>query len=270
MKRFIIVMAMLASSVAAMAQQNREVILFGHRGSRYEFDENTMAAFKTMRDRGINGLETDVRLTKDGELVISHDSSLDRLTPNQGKVEEMTRKQISKVLTDKGNPIAFLDELCEWLSECDGMYVEFEMKTSDYSQEQIDTYCNKLYKMVMARKPVNSTYLFTSFDVRALQTMLRLHPDVDMKLISSRPVDDETIKQALDLGVKRVACNMGGTNRNMVEKAKKAGLIVSLWPGHSIDDFMLGASLGADVLSSDMAVGVNEFAKKNLPWVKIK
>lgn len=268
-KTFLVIVATLAS-VAAMAQQAREVILFGHRGSRYEFEENTMAAFKTMHDKGINGFETDIRLTKDGELVISHDSSLDRLTPHQGKVEEMTRKQISKVRTDKGNPIAFVDEMCEWLSECNGMYVEFEMKTGDYTQEQLDSYCDKLYKIAMARKPVNSTYLFTSFDKRALQTMQRLHPDADLMLIIGKPISDDAIKQAKDLGVKRLACNMSGTSRTMVDKAKKEGLIVSLWPGQSIEDFMLGVALGADALCCDMAVGVKEFAKKNMPWVTIK
>lgn len=258
------------AALSSMAQQTREVTLFGHRGSRYEFDENTMAAFKGMYDKGIRGLETDVRLTKDGELVISHDSSLDRLTPNNGKVEEMTRKQIKKVTTDKGNPIAFVDELCLWLSEHDGMYVEFEMKTSDYTQEQINSYCEKLFKVVMARKPVNSTYLFTSFDVRTLQTMKRLHPDADMLLIVGQPVSDQIIKQTQELGVKRIGCNMGGTSRTMVEKAQKEGLIVSLWPGQSVEDFMLGVALGADALCSDMAVGVKEFAKKNMPWVTIK
>lgn len=270
MKRAILFIAALLVVTTTMAQQAREVILFGHRGSRFEFDENTMAAFRTMHEKGINGFETDIRLTKDGELVISHDSSLDRLTPHQGKVEEMTRKQISKVVTDKGNPIAFVDEMCEWLSECDGMYIEFEMKTNDYTQEQIDIYCEKLYKVAMARKPVNSTYLFTSFDKRALQTMQRLHPEADLMFILGSPITDDAIKQAKELGVKRLACNMGGTSRTMVDKAKKEGLIVSLWPGQSIEDFMLGVALGADALCCDMAVGVKEFAKKNMPWVTIK
>ena len=269
MKRVILVIATMLLSFTAMAQHTREVTLFGHRGSRYEFDENTMAAYKGMREKGVNGLETDVRLTKDGELVISHDSSLDRLTPNAGKVEEMTRKQISKVTTDKGNPIAFVDELCLWLSECNGMYVEFEMKTSDYSPEQLKSYCEKLYKVAMARKPINSTYVFTSFDVRVLQTMKQLYPDADLMLIVSKPVSDQVIKQAQQLGVKRIGCNMGGTSRSMVEKAKKEGLIVSLWPGQSIEDFILGVALGADALCSDMAVGVKEFAKKNMPWVDL-
>jgi glycerophosphoryl diester phosphodiesterase len=88
-------------------------------------------------------------------------------------------------------------------------------------------------------------------------------------LIVSKPVSDEVIKQAQQLGVKRIGCNMGGTSRTMVEKAKKEGLIVSLWPGQSIEDFILGVALGADALCSDMAVGVKEFAKKNMPWVDL-
>ena len=54
-----------------------------------------------------------------------------------------------------------------------------------------------------------------------------------------------------------------------MKKAKKAGLIVSLWPGGGIEDFQLGVALGADALCCDKAVEVMEFAKKNMPWLTL-
>lgn len=270
MRRIIISLVALLASCIAMAQEPVEVILFGHRGSRFEFEENTMAAFKGSYEAGIRGFETDIRISKDGELVISHDASLERMTTSKGIVEEMTAKELRKVRTKKGEPLVFVDDMCKWLSKCDGMYIEFEMKSGSYSDELLKEYCDKLYKIAMKNKPANSTYLFTSFDKRTLRTMKELHPDADLMLIVGKPVADEHIAEAKALGVKRLACNIDGSSRTMVHKAKKEGLIISLWPGVSVENFMLGVALGADGLCCDCAVKVKAFAEKNMPWVKVK
>lgn len=270
MKRIICLAFAVMACMVAMAQQARQVQHFAHRGSRYEFDENTLSAFQGTYEKGIRGYETDIRMTKDGELVVNHDASLKRTAGVDIVVEQATRKELKKVKSLKGNPVLFLDELCKWLSKRDGLYVEFEMKSNDYSEEQLKVYCDKLYKMAMEKKPANSTYLFTSFDQRALRTMKQLHPDADIMYIIGKPVSDENIKTALELGSKRLACNMNGTSRAMVQKAHKAGLIVSLWPGGGIEDFQLGVALGADALCCDKAVEVMEFAKKYMPWVKLE
>ena len=270
MKQLFLFAATLFVCLSAQAQEPREVQHFAHRASRFEYEENTLEAFKATYNKGIRGYETDIRFTADGELVISHDETLSRLTPSDGNVEKMTRKEISKVRTDGGNKILFADELAKWLSKRDGVYVEWEMKSGGYDDEKLRQYCDKLYKTAMKNKPENSYYLFTSFDKRTLRMMQSLHPDADLMLIIGKPISDDCINQALELGVKRLACNMGGTSRDMVNKAKKAGLIVSLWPGQSIEDFQLGVALGADALCCDKAVEVMQFAKKNMPWVKLQ
>lgn len=251
-------------------EQEHYVQFFAHRGSRMEYDENTMPAFQATYDKGIRGYETDVRMTKDGRLVISHDASLARLTTCDREVESMTAREIRKVKTKQGNDMLFLDELCEWLGDKDGLYVEFEMKSHTYTEEQLDSYCEKLYTEAMKHRPASSTYVFTSSDKRALRTMQRLHPEADLLLIIGKPVSDATIKEAVEMGIRRLGCTMGGTSRDAVRKAKKAGLFVSLWPGQSVDDFILGVALGADGLCCDRAVEVKEFFDHNMPWVKVK
>jgi glycerophosphoryl diester phosphodiesterase len=63
---------------------------------------------------------------------------------------------------------------------------------------------------------------------------------------------------------------MDGSSRKAVAAAHKAGLVVSLWPGKSIEDLMLGAYLGADFLCTDRPVEYIRFAKEQAPWLKIK
>lgn len=271
--RFILVFLLILSlGVNSLHAQDKYVQLFAHRGGAHEQDENTLEAFQNTYDKGIRGYETDVRMTKDGELVIMHDASLDRTTTGSGIVEEITVDKIRAVKTKKGNPVPTLDDLLTFLNARPGLYVEFEMKTNPkaYPQEVLEKYCDKLYEAVMKNKPGESTYLFTSFDKRPLVYLKSKYPDADLLFITSSPLTQDVIQQVKELGVNRVGCNLGGTSRTLVREAQKAGIKVSLWPGHTVEDFLLGIYLGSDYLCSDVPEKVLTFVKTQMPWLKIK
>ena len=271
MKRIFIVLAAVSMTVTAIAQ-DQQVRFFSHRGGRMEYDENTISAFEASYKAGYRGYETDIRMTKDGKLVILHDSNLTRTTDTEGVVVEMTEAQIRKALTKKGNKVMFLDELMDWLdSKGDVTYVEFELKTSPvdlYPEERLREYCDKLYERVMRNKPEGATYLFTSSDYRGLRYLQQKHPGVQMLLITGKPCNDETIALCKAMGIDRLGATMDGTSRASVKKAHEQGLIVSLWPGQSTADAMLGVYLGADFLCTDIPVEVMKFMKSKAPWVK--
>lgn len=271
MKKFIFAFAAVLMAVSVMAQ-DQQVRFFSHRGGRMEFDENTIPAFEASYKAGYRGFETDIRLTKDGKLVILHDSNLTRTTDTEGVVEEMTEAQIRKARTNKGNKVMFLDELMDWLdSKGDVTYVEFELKTQPYDlypEDRLKEYCDKLYERVMRNKPAGATYLFTSSDYRGLRYLQQKYPGVQMLLITGKPCDDETIALCKAMGINRLGATMDGTSRAAVKKAHEQGLIVSLWPGQSVADAMLGVYLGADFLCTDIPVEVMTYMRANAPWVK--
>ena len=68
-KKTILTLIALTALLTVEAQQHRTVQFFAHRGSRLEYDENTMPAFRATYDKGIRGYETDIRMTADGRLV---------------------------------------------------------------------------------------------------------------------------------------------------------------------------------------------------------
>ena len=185
MKNFFLKLGVCALALTGAAEalaQEQVIQLFAHRGSRFEYDENTLPAFKASYDAGLRGFETDIRMTRDGELVISHDETLARLTPCKRVVETMTADEIRKVKTNQGNDLIFLPELVDFFADKDNVYIEFEMKTKpveSYPEERLREYCEKVYNTVMTKKPANSLYLFTSSDKRALKMMRSLHPDVE-------------------------------------------------------------------------------------------
>src|SRR6476661_6321303 len=96
---------------ASLPAQDKDPIILAHRGGAYEFEENTMEGFRACYERGIRGFETDVRMTKDGALVILHDDKLDRTHNATGCVEDMTAAELKDVVTKKGQKLLFLDEL---------------------------------------------------------------------------------------------------------------------------------------------------------------
>ena len=184
----------------------------------------------------------------------------------------MTEAEIRKARTKKGGKVMFLDELMDWLdSKGDVTYVEFELKTNPanlYPEDRLKEYCEKLYERVMRNKPAGATYLFTSGDYRGLRYLQQAHPGVQMLLITGKPCNDETIALCKAMGINRLGATMDGTSRAAVKKAHEQGLIVSLWPGHSTADAMLGVYLGADFLCTDIPVEVKSFMETKTPWVK--
>lgn len=70
--------------------------IYGHRGAMGEYPENTLLSFKQAIEQGADGLEIDVQLTKDGEVVVIHDERLDRTTTGSGFVKDLTLNEIKQ------------------------------------------------------------------------------------------------------------------------------------------------------------------------------
>ena len=74
-----------------------KTFIFAHRGSKGTHPENTLEAFKEAVRLGVDGIELDVHLTKDGELAIIHDETVDRTTNGTGYVRDMTMAELKKL-----------------------------------------------------------------------------------------------------------------------------------------------------------------------------
>lgn len=231
---------------------------FAHRGGRNEFEENTMGAFKASHAAGVRGYETDVHLTKDGEIVICHDSKIDRTYNGSGVIKDMTLAELRVFRSKKnGEKIPTLDEFVAFLADKNGFYVEFEMKGCPDGREK--EYVGKLYETAMARKPGDSVYVFTSFNEKYLKAMSEFNPGADRMLIVGQGLSDAVIARAQALGIKRVGCVKGATTRDMVRKAKKAGMVITGWPGSNVSDYVLAVGLEFDAICTDVPVAVIQF-----------
>lgn len=93
---------------------NKEkVLIFAHRGASNIAPENTLKAFKKAIELKADYIEFDAHQSKDGEIVIIHDSNTFRTTGHTGIIEKMTLKQIKRLDCGRGEKIPTLNELIE-------------------------------------------------------------------------------------------------------------------------------------------------------------
>ena len=67
--------------------------IFAHRGASAYAPENTMEAFELAAKQGADGIELDVHVTKDGEVVVTHDEKIDRVSNGSGFIKDMTLRE---------------------------------------------------------------------------------------------------------------------------------------------------------------------------------
>jgi glycerophosphoryl diester phosphodiesterase len=86
-------------------------VAMAHRGGAIEHLENTLPAFEACVALGYRFLETDVRVTSDGELVVLHDATLDRVTDRTGRVDALPWREVQAALIGGREPILRLEDL---------------------------------------------------------------------------------------------------------------------------------------------------------------
>jgi glycerophosphoryl diester phosphodiesterase len=95
----VLAMAFVAPVLAADSPRSaapKKIIVIAHRGAHREAPENTLASLEQAIEIGCDYVELDVRRTKDGVLVIMHDSSVNRMTNGKGKIADLTLAEIRK------------------------------------------------------------------------------------------------------------------------------------------------------------------------------
>ncbi|HZG77365.1 MAG TPA: glycerophosphodiester phosphodiesterase family protein [Paenibacillus sp.] len=142
------------------------IVVSGHRGLKTRYPENTLLAFLRALESGVDMLEFDLRLTKDREIVVIHDDTVDRTTNGTGKVSEYRLSELKQLDAGgwfgnvyEGLKVPTFRELCDLIAPYPEVLLNVEIKPSGDAKETADG------AVAMLR---NYGYLsrcvFTSFD----------------------------------------------------------------------------------------------------------
>ena len=80
-----------------VADSEHTINIWAHRGCSYAYPENTLPAFKAACQLPVAGIELDIHLSKDGEVVVIHDETVDRTTNGKGAVADMTLAELQRL-----------------------------------------------------------------------------------------------------------------------------------------------------------------------------
>ena len=154
-----------------LTPENRMYVA-AHRGDSYNYYENTMTAFIQAVNVGCDMIETDVRLTLDGHLVLMHDDKVDRTTNGHGRVDEMTLEQLKKLNagdTKYHEEIPTLEDLLSYISTKD-VTVNIEIKEywSEKNQNRVIK-CIEDTLALVEKYGMTNKILINSFDAWVLE-----------------------------------------------------------------------------------------------------
>jgi glycerophosphoryl diester phosphodiesterase len=209
--------------------------LVGHRGARFEAPENTVAGFLFSRGLGISIFELDVRLSKDGKLVVMHDAEVDRTTNGTGKVADFTAAELAALdarsIHEQWPERVGVPQLSEVFATFDGDdAVEWELEIKTDAPERLDA----LVPLLLAeidRFGIADNVHITSFDRTALERVRAVNPTIKLGFIGKYD-SDEDLKTALELGASRAGIPIATGSAEIVQAALAQGLTVVGWPSN--------------------------------------
>jgi glycerophosphoryl diester phosphodiesterase len=159
-----------------------EFSVIAHRGASAYAPENTLAAFRKAKELGAQWIECDVQLTKDGQPVIFHDSTLDRTTNGSGRLRWKTWESISHLDAGNGERIPTLEELLECVQRL-SLSLHLEIKPSfGRVRETTDKVMN-----ILKQAPLDSMELrISSFSRAMLRAVRKLNSTVPLGMAMDR------------------------------------------------------------------------------------
>ncbi|WP_277630422.1 glycerophosphodiester phosphodiesterase [Atopococcus tabaci] len=167
--------------------RNNPPLNIAHRGFSGNFPENTMLAFEKAYETGVDGIELDVQMTKDQELVIIHDSTVDRTTDGTGYVKDLTLEDIRGLnagayderVVEK-EPVPTLEQYLIWAADKE-LLTNIELKTNIFEYPGIE---QKVVQLVEAHQ-MEDRIVFSSFNHFTVQRMKALNPSLRCGLLCS-------------------------------------------------------------------------------------
>jgi glycerophosphoryl diester phosphodiesterase len=229
---------------------NGKPLILGHRGASAVAPENTLAAFARAMDEGADGIEFDVRLTRDGVPVVIHDASLKRTALIDRLVSDLTAAELQQV--DVGSwfaapgqtgPGPFAGETLPTLAQV------FDLFKSNSGVLYVELKCSQREGAALAAAVARETrssgiadrVVVESFDLAALaeikqidaglRTAALFEPQLFRPLATVRRL--RMVETALRVAADEIALHHTLAGPRTVEKAKLAGLEVVVW---TVDD----------------------------------
>ncbi|MEU5531838.1 glycerophosphodiester phosphodiesterase family protein [Streptomyces sp. NPDC020362] len=212
-------------------------LTIGHRGVMGVEPENTLRSFVAAQQAGLDLIELDLHLSKDGALVVMHDAEVDRTTDGTGPIAEKTLAELRALDAGLGERVPVFEEVLDAVKAP----LQAEIK---------DVAAARALAEVMHRRDLASRVEVSSFHDEAVAEITRLVPGVRTALIASRYGTD-VVERATKVGAAAVCLNIRRLTLEIVEQARAADLKIIGWVVNTQDHLRLVRALQLDGATTD-------------------
>ncbi|MFE7278159.1 glycerophosphodiester phosphodiesterase [Streptomyces sp. NPDC057623] len=212
-------------------------LTIGHRGVMGVEPENTLRSFVAAQQAGLDVIELDLHLSKDGALVVMHDTDVDRTTDGAGAIADKTLAELRALDAGRGERVPVFEEVLDAVR-------------SPLQAEIKDVAAARALAEVMIKRDLVSRVEVSSFHDDAVAETARLVPGVRTALIASRYGTD-IVDRAVAVGAATVCLNIRRLTLEVVERARKADLRIIGWVVNTQDHLRLVRALELDGATTD-------------------
>jgi len=246
-------------AVSAAAPDMIAPLFAAHRGGAALWPENSLDAFRNALALGADFLELDVHLSRDGEVMVIHDATLDRTTDGSGPVRERTAAELRALhLKDRGGaptaePVPTLDEVVA-LAAAGQRQMLLEIKTDDRKRRYPGI--EEKVMAVLDRHRFTSFAIVMAFERETWRRVREIRPDARAgALYSARALPAAAIEPELQAlrqaGIGFVGLEQRLVTADVARQARLVGLTLGVWTVNERDAIERFIGQGVGVVITD-------------------
>jgi|TARA_B100000965_G_scaffold227744_2_gene190629 glycerophosphoryl diester phosphodiesterase len=226
--------------------------IVGHRGARGEAPENTAAGFQVAMEAGVTEIELDVRLSRDGHLIVVHDANVTRTTGERGKAHHYTLSQL-EVLDARRNTPGWhsplgIPSLREVVDLCGpSMRFQFEVKGAD--RTILHRLAHQLVDFINQRQ-MNDRVVVTSSHTGFLRMLGTMTAHIERGYVAEYRYQQPT-RRAVALGCTWLMPRHTLVTPALMRRARRRNLKVSTWTVNDLTRAERMVELGVDGIITD-------------------
>lgn len=217
------------------------MINYAHRGASEYAPENTMSSFYLGLLQGANGIETDIQRTRDGELVLFHDTTLDRVTNGSGAVSDYTLAELRELKVTGNATTGFFDRIVtfrEFLEVFSAYNIHFAIELKVPGVEE-DTVALAKEFGIMDRTT------FTSFEFECIRKTKEVCPEARVGWLIAKPTE-ETLEALKSIGGEELAPVATEITEERIADWRSQGFGVRAWGVTRVELMKEMCRLGVD------------------------
>ncbi len=199
--------------------------------------ENTLRSFVAAEEAGLDVIELDLHLSKDGALVVMHDPDVDRTTDGTGPIADQTLAELKTLDAGRGERVPVFEEVLDAVT----LPLQAEIK---------DVQAARALAEVLRDRDLVGRVEVSSFHDEAVAEMARLVPGVRTALIGSR-FGLDIVSRAADAGATTVCLNLRRLTLEIVEEARRRDLRIIGWVVNTQYQLRLVRALELDGATTD-------------------